>query len=380
MRPSMRVLLSLAVAAVLVALAQSALGSSPAGTQAARAGRSFVTVSSMSEPPDRRNRGTTFSIAFTLDNQGSARSSGKSTVRFYLTKKAGKPRRGDVRLRGTASIGSLAAAQDNSRRVRVRIPSRTPLRLWFLVACARTTGASSARTEHNHCRVSGQRMRILPRVGPAAAPLTLPADFRVDRFTLPIGRPTIAGINAGAPFGTHSTFGDSEKSNQRKEFLHVSGIRMVADCKRTTNGDAAGPDTAPTNPGQFDEDGDEAKILIYADPGETVTFNSLGNSSRRNIPAGEGSTTPPGDSPQGTASSKQQESIGGEGKHMAIAAARDPQQSAPENDWVTAYKIGTIYITTNTGTEMIFTGYAAIDTLGVGDNCGFGGLLKVVKI
>ncbi|MFL5517047.1 MAG: hypothetical protein ACJ8DJ_12870, partial [Gemmatimonadales bacterium] len=113
----------------------------------------------------------------------------------------------------------------------------------------------------------------------------------------------------------------------------------------------------------------------YADPGEIVSFNSMGNSSRRNIPAGEGTTTPPND----VNGDRNAESIGGEGKHMAIAAARDPQQSAPENDWVTAYKVGTIYISTNKGAEMIFTGYAAIDTLGVGNNCGFGGVLTLVK-
>ncbi|MFL5517048.1 MAG: hypothetical protein ACJ8DJ_12875 [Gemmatimonadales bacterium] len=369
----------LAVAAALAATAQTAFGGSGRGGAVAARSASFVTVSSMSEPPDRRNPNTTFSVAFTLANQGSAASHSKTTVRFYLTKKAGKPRRGDVRLKGTASIGGLASKQDNSRRVRVRIPSRTPLRLWFLVACATTKRASGARTEHNHCRVSGERMRILPRVGKGAAPLALPADFRVDRFTLPIGRPTIPGITVGpnGHGGSHSAFGDAEKSNQRKEFIHVGGIRMVADCKRTTNGDAAGPDAPFTQPGQFDEDGDEAKILIYADPGETVTFNSMGNSSRRNIPPGEGSTTPQSDT---NPSSPQQESIGGEGKHMAIAAARDPEQSAPEQDWVTAYKVGTIYISTNKGAEMIFTGYATIDTSGIGNNCGFGGVLTLAKI
>ncbi|MFL5517049.1 MAG: hypothetical protein ACJ8DJ_12880 [Gemmatimonadales bacterium] len=380
MRPSMRILLCLAVAAAVVALAQSALGSSPQGAQAARAGHSFVTLSAMSEPPDRRNRGTTFSVAFTLANQGSDRSSGKTTVRFYLTKKAGKPRRGDVRLKGSASIGGLSSKQDNSRRIRVRIPTRTPLRLWFLVACTKTSSASGARSEHNRCRVSGQRVRILPRhgVGPAATPLSLPLEFRIDRFTLPIGRPTIC--SAGTPpsdcRGINNRFGDAERSTQRREFVHAGGIRMVADCKRTTNGDSAGPDAPFTNPGDFDEDGDEAKILIYGDEGTITTFSSMGNSARKNIPPGEGSTTPPRD----TNGVRNQESIGGEGKHMAIAAARDPQQASPENDWVTAYKIGTIYITTNKGTEMIFTGYAAIDTLGIGDNCGFGGLLKVVKI
>jgi hypothetical protein len=366
LRWSARFVVSLAVAAALVAIVEPAGGATGGNSHAARAGHAFVTLSSMSEPPDRRNRGTTFSVAFTLANQGSARSSGKTTVRFYLTKKAGKPRRGDVRLRGSASIGGLASKQDNSRRIRVRIPSRTPLRLWFLVGCTRTTRA--ARTEHNRCRVSGQRMRILPRIGPAATALPLPTHFHIDRFTLPVGRPTI-GPRTG--FGN----GDAEKSNQRKEFVHTGGVRLVADCKRTTNGDSGAPDAAFSNPGNFDEDGDEAKILVYADNGEIVSFNSMGNSSRRNIPPGEGTTTPPND----TNGVNSQESIGGEGKHMAIAAARDPQQSSPEDDWVTAYKVGTVYISTNKGAEMIFTGYAAIDTLGVGNNCGFGGVLTLVK-
>ena len=70
---------------------------------------------------------------------------------------------------------------------------------------------------------------------------------------------------------------------------------------------------------------------------------------------------------------------GGEGKHMAIAGARDPQEGDAEEDWVTAYKVGSIYVSHSGGTEFIFNGYAAIDTLSVGDNCAFGGVVTVVK-
>jgi hypothetical protein len=369
MRWSLRVVLFLAIAGLVVLIAQSALGAK-GKPKAQAAVKSHVTLSSMSEPPDRRNRGTTFSVAFTVSNEGNARAARATRTSFYLVKKAGQPRRGDKRLLRSALIGRLGAGAERSRRIRVRIPTSTPLRLWFLVGCAIPTRARRS-AEHNNCRVSGQRMRILPRGGGAAPPAG-PSQFRVDRTTLPIGRPTVAGV---LPNTTTPKPGDAEKSSQRKVLAKVAGVSLVADCKRTTNGDAAGPDVAPTASGSFDEDGDEAKILIYTDNG-TVTFNSLGNSSRRNIVPGEGGPVVKDTNP----SSRAQENTGGEGKHMAIAAARDPQTDAPENDWVTAYKVGSIYVAHSSGTEFVFTGYAAIDTLGVGDNCAFGGVLTVVKI
>jgi hypothetical protein len=186
---------------------------------------------------------------------------------------------------------------------------------------------------------------------------------RINRFTLPIGRATVTGFFDNGTSG----FGDDEHSNQRKEILHVGPISVVADCKRTTNGDNAGPDTAFTPNNFFDQDGDEAKVLVYTDNG-TVTFNGPGESSRRNIPSGEGDSV---DSDSNAAPN--QEFTGGEGKHMAIAAARDPDRDHAQQDWVTAYKLGTIYISHSGGTEVLLTMYAGIDVLGAGNQCVFGG-------
>lgn len=368
MRWSLRVVLFLAVAGGLVLIAQSALGAR-AKPDATAAASPHVTLSSISEPPDFRQPGTTFSVAFTAVNQGRASARTRTRTRFYLVKKAGKPRKGDRRLRGSALTKALRPGAEASARIRVRIPTTTALRLWFLVACTTNSGASKS-TERNSCRVSGQRIRIQPRRGPATTSPASPSQFRIDRFTLPIGRPTIAGV---LPDTTTPKPGDAEKSDKRKEIAKVGPVHLVADCKRTTNGDAAGPDVAPSAAGAFDEDGDEAKVLVYTDDG-TVTFNSLGASSRRNIGPGEG-----GPVVKDTNGNPNQENTGGEGKHMALAAARDPQQDAPENDWKTAYKVGSIYISHSSGTEFIFTGYAAIDTLGVGNNCAFGGVVTVVK-
>jgi hypothetical protein len=372
MRWSLRVVLFLAILGGVVLMAQAAIGQG-GKPQATAAAKPHVTISSMSEPPDRRAIGTTFSVAFTVVNQGNSRASRRTRVRFYLTKKAGKPRRGDRRLRGSALIGRLGKGQETSRRIRVRIAKGTPQRLWFLVGVAIPTGARKS-IEKNNAHVSGQRIRTVPPAGPPTpAPPAGPSQFRVDRTTLPIGRPTVAGV---LPNTTTPNPGDAEKSNQRKELFKVGPVSVVADCKRTTNGEAGGPDVAVSgSSSNFDQDGDEAKILVYTDSG-TVTFNSMGNSSRRNIGPGEGGPVA-GDTNGANAAA--QEHTGGEGKHMAIAAARDPEEGNAENDWVTAYKVGSVYVSHSSGTEFVFTGYAAIDTLGIGDNCGFGGVVTVVK-
>ncbi len=363
MRWTLRLVLFLAIVGGLMAIALSASG--------ARA-KPHVTFSAISEPPDFRFPGGTFSVAFTVVNQGRARANTRFRTAFYLVRRAGKPRKGDRRLRGSAVIGALAAGKETSRRIRVRIPATTRPRLYFLTACAVKTKAGASRIENNNCRVSGQRLRVKVRRGPTAPGPAGPSQFRIDRTTLPIGRPTIPGV---LPDTTNPKRGDAEKSDKRKQLAKVGPVSVVADCKRTTNGDAAGPDVAPTAPGAFDQDGDEAKILIYTDSG-SVTFNSLGASSRRNIGPGEGK---PVVKDTNGADAVAAENTGGEGKHMALAAARDPEQSAPENDWVTAYKVGSVYVAHSGGTEFQFTGYAAIDTLGVGDNCAFGGVVTVVK-
>ena len=148
----------------------------------------------------------------------------------------------------------------------------------------------------------------------------------------------------------------------------------MADCKRTTNGDDGDPDDPFTGVNNFDQDGEEAKILIYTDSG-TVTFNGPGNSSHRNIPPGEGAT----EDDEPAATTQADDFTGGEGLHMAIATARDPDQTDPADDFAFAFRVGSIYISHSNGTEMIFTGYAGIDVLGAEDQCVFGGVLKSVK-
>jgi hypothetical protein len=368
------------------------------GSASSATRRADVTVSDLGEPPDFTTPGSRFRVPFAVANMGDFRAGRLTvqrfqTVRFFFDQTPDS-RAGRVRV-GQSKVSGIAVNSETSRRARLRIPATLADGSWFLVACADATSKIKESKEKNNCRISGQSATVgatLQNVGPQGNPGAA-NDSHIDRFTLPIGRPTVNGFfHTSDPPNCcgEGFFGDDEKSNERKEIANVGGVQLVADCKRTTNGDEGSPEAAPgttasdrdSNP---DENGDEAKILVYnVASGGTVTFNSVGQSSRRNIPPGEGTSedsepepnyptaevlgTPPGE-----------ESDGGEGGHMAIAAARDPDPDFPAEDWAFAYKVNTIYITHSNGTQLLFTGFAGIDVAGAGDNCIFGGTVKVIK-
>jgi len=338
-----------------------------------------LVVSALSEPPDGVAHGGAFQVSYTVSNEGNQRARRKTITEFYLTKKQRNPRRGDFKLRGNKrkkTINRVRAQNDLARRIKLRLSTRIPNGNYYLVACA-DKGRRLRETEAtNNCRITGQVVAVGAAVnGPdvVGGGGGTSNTFTIPRTTLPIGRATIVGPLNSPPPNTRP--GDDEKSNQRKTLFNVGPVSVVADCKETTNGDRATPGTPFTNATDFDEDGDEGKILIYTSSG-TETFSSLGNSSRRNIPPGQGSPAPSNDTngPPAVA----QEHTGGEGKHMALAVARDPQQASPEQDWVTAFKASSIYVATSGGTEFAFHAYAGIDVLGVGDRCVYGGVVTLV--
>jgi hypothetical protein len=293
---------------------------------------------------------------------------------------------------GTVRIPRLGSDDEITKRKRLRIAGGLAPGSYYLVICVDVGNRFREGREGNNCRTAGQVVVIID-IGPGGTAQT-PTEIRIQRTNVPIGRATIVGFyhnDASAPGNPRSNtqgFGDDEKSNERRELANTGGVRIVADCKRTTNGDFQAPEVPPAagtdREYDTDEDGDEAKILIYTDTG-TVNFNSVGASSRRNIPPGEGNTESTDPHENGTnnpppSAGNQDETDGGEGRHMAIAAARDPDPDRPEPDWKFAYKVGTIYITHSNGTELILTAYAGIDILGAQDQCVFGGVLKVVNL
>jgi CARDB len=325
--------------------------------------RPDLAVSDLAEPPQAVAAGSSFRQTFTVANQGNNTAGKKTTTRFFLDP---NPNNSAGRTRiGNAGAGGIPGHGEVDQRKTLRVPAGQASGNHFLVACADFLKKLREAREANNCRVAAQPVAINGSLrGPAGAPGENDETV-LDRTVLPLGRATI---------DTPGGFGDDEKSDQRATLANIGGVQLVADCKKTTNGDGGDPDDPPVDNTNTDQDGDEAKILVYTDTG-TVTFSSLGESSRKNIPAGEGEAgDPTNDGDQA------EETNGGEGTHQAIAAARDPSETAPEDDWAFAYRFSTIYINHSNGTELIFTGYAGIDVVGVGDNCVFSGVIKRVKV
>jgi hypothetical protein len=350
------------VAVAVVAVIGMVL-SSPA---LAKSGSDLV-VSGISEPPDGVAHGGAFQVSYTIANEGNKRASKKTLTQFYLTKKQRNPTSGDFRLSGNNTkkrINKLAAKNDIARRIKLRLSKRIPDGLYYLAACVDRPGRLRETEETNNCRITGQVVAVGSAVtGPDVVASGNTAT--VGRTTLDVGSPTVTG-----PLGP----GDDEKSNQRRTLFNVGPVSVVLDCKQTTNGDNAAPSAPFTNNGSFDEDGTEGKLLVYTSSG-TETFSSLGGSSRRNIPPGEGS--PAAADPNGPGAADA-EHTGGEGKHMALAVARDPQTADAEDDWVTAFKAADIYVAHSSGTEFSFHGYVGIDVLGVGNRCVTGGVVTTI--
>jgi hypothetical protein len=341
-----------------------ALGATLVGTALSASKRPDLTVSDLAEPPQAVAAGTSFRQSFAVANQGNRSAGKKSSTSFFLDQNADNTA-GRTAI-GRGSISNLAGNGELNKRVTLTVPAGLATGDYFLVACADATKRVREARESNQCRVSGQKLAVGGSIRGPAGPPGEDNEIEIPRTLLPIGRAT-QNPGGGPPSG------DDEKSDQRKELAKVGPVSLVADCKRTDNGNGGAPDAPFTSPNSFNEDGDEAKILVYTDSG-TVSFNSLGQSSRRNIPPGEGDL---GD--LGVVTGQATETNGAEGTHMAIAAARDPDQTAPEDDWAFAYRVGTIYITHSNGTELVFTGYAGIDVLGADDQCVFSGVLKKVK-
>ena len=191
----------------------------------------------------------------------------------------------------------------------------------------------------------------------------------------PIGRATVLGFFNDAP--PNDAPGNNEKSDQRREYAPVGRINLVADSKRTTNGERSGPtpllDRRRLRPRR--QRGQDPRLRRHRrdhlrQPGRVVAPTSRPGKARPRTSRDKGPYT-------------QAEEATAGGRPPAIASARDPEQERRRlcgGPWAFAYKVGTIYIDPSGGTELICTGYAGVDVLRAEDQCMFGGTLKVLKL
>ena len=294
-----------AVPVLALACALLALLASPATAQLPR--KPDLVVSSAAERPDfiATEDGGDFLSWFTVGNQGRARARLRTLARAYLS--LGRVMSADDRRRrvGSRRVGPLSVGKSITRRLIIRIPPQFRAGEYFLIVCADVRNVVDELNDRANCHVSGQRLRIATeaergRPGPPGpqgeqgppGPAGSGADvINLQRKTLPLGEPTILGKPGYGP-------GDNEGSTQQFDLAEVGGVRIRATCVQTTNGDNELPRDDDDRDGflgvdndfRTDQDGDEAKILLYLDrPEGNFTFAGP-HGKRFNINAGFGRT------------------------------------------------------------------------------------------
>ncbi len=156
-----RILLLIGVAALLVA------GAAIGGPGSARPD---LVVTSLGKPPASLDTGKSFSLKTTVKNGGSVRA-GASTVLFLLSaNKRSDP--ADVRLTGRRKLGRLNAGKSSRFTQTLRIPTTTPARAYYVLACADGLKGVRERSESNNCRVASRRITVKDTTAPAPPSLT----------------------------------------------------------------------------------------------------------------------------------------------------------------------------------------------------------------
>jgi CARDB protein len=347
-------------------------------------------VNAVQEPPDFAKPGDKITLHVTVSNEGRTRA-GRGTNARVLLSTGRSASADDIRMPGVARIPALNPGQEFTRKVVVTIPASTPVAAYYFVACAdfgRRVREYQDGTSKN-CKLSGQAMDLRDRpVGPPG-PTGPPGEAgrngsRGDVRQLPRHELDV-GDRLFEPEPAQP--GNDEGSTQTFDALTIGPITIRYLCRQTTNGDSREPGAAFGAADSFDQDGDEAKVLLYSTGDGTFSFSGP-QGQRSNIPSGSG--TPDRD-----------DEGGGEGKRMVLNAVHDPdpdstyhdrdgsrgdqgpfdnEHQGTEPEYISAFKAGSAYVAHASGTEFILNVWSGINVLGVGpDRCVFGGTVQVVQ-
>lgn len=127
-----------------------------------KVGRPDLLSSAVSEPPETKVRGTSFSVTDTVSNP-SAFNAGASRVQYYLSVDEVK-NAGDRFLTGFRAVAALAANTVSTGTMLVTIPPGTTAGIYFLLACADDAGQVIESVETNNCQASTGQVTVT--VGP----------------------------------------------------------------------------------------------------------------------------------------------------------------------------------------------------------------------
>jgi subtilase family serine protease len=137
--------------ALVVSLAGSAVAFS--APSAAVSARPDLVVSSLADPPQVANLGSSFSARDRTRNVGGA--TARATVtRYYLSENG---RRTAV---GRRSVAPLKPNRSSAGSVTVKVPDTLETGAYSLIACADGAGVVKEANERNNCRTAATKVRI----------------------------------------------------------------------------------------------------------------------------------------------------------------------------------------------------------------------------
>jgi hypothetical protein len=342
--------------------------------------RPDLIVAFATEPPQFELAGGRWRITVTVSNQGERGTRRSSIARAYFSpdQAAGD----DIRLGRSARIPALPAGGQASRRMTVTIPATVAPGRYFLIVCADDTNVIDESDDARNCSVSGQQAGINVSTqgsgvgAPGAQGPAGPAgpkgdrgsgnrDIRtIPRTTLDVGDPNVDDPGAGSMEPANDTAPD-EGSTQARDLITVGGVTFRGLCRNPTSDEDSGNGDDATKE-------QEAKIVVQTDSG-SMSFQGR-HGPRGNVPAGLGTAGLDG-------------ADGGEGQRQVLSVVRDENEGfgTGDEEYVAGYGSVHAYVVHTSGTELIFDGYAGVDTLGQGtptddadDKCVFGGTVTVV--
>ncbi len=126
---------------------------------------SDLTVTSVSNPPASRKRGSSFNVTAKIKNKGVGAADKGFTIGYYLSKNRDKRinKEADIMLIDNAIMSSLVAgASSTKKKFSVPIENDTPIGKYYVKVCADNRNDIAETNEDNNCRASQEKIKVKP--------------------------------------------------------------------------------------------------------------------------------------------------------------------------------------------------------------------------
>jgi hypothetical protein len=119
---------------------------------------SDLTVTSVSNPPESKKRGSSFTVKDMVMNRGGL-ATGRFIVRYYLSLDTIKDD-SDILFKGSRTLKKIKDGKSSNGKTKVTIKRSTPPGAYYLIVCADDTNKVSESNETDNCTASNTTMEV----------------------------------------------------------------------------------------------------------------------------------------------------------------------------------------------------------------------------